>query len=91
MVRGRLLVDNSPRKFERLKGLHQKNAVTDQELNKPRPTLPWKKQHCNRPCSISAPTLAAVRYQQSVLESAQRQLAETTIFRRPVTALRSQN
>src|SRR5690606_22824633 len=32
MMRGRLLVANSRRKFERLKGLHQKNAVTDQEF-----------------------------------------------------------
>lgn len=83
MVRGRLLVDNSRRKFERLKGLHQKNAVTDQEFEQATTDLAVEEAALQQTMLDIRATLAAVRYQQSVLESAQRQLAETTIFAPP--------
>ncbi len=83
MIRGRLLVDNSRRKFERLKGLHQKNAVTDQEFEQATTDLAVEEATLQQTMLDIRATLAAVRYQQSVLESAQRQLAETTIFAPP--------
>jgi len=84
MVRGRLLVDNARRKFERVKGLRQKNAVTDQELEQATTDLQVEEATLQQTMLDIRSTLAAVRYQQSVLESAQRQLAETTIFAPPI-------
>ena len=83
MVRARLLVDNARRKFERLKGLHQKNAVTDQEFEQATTDLQVEEATLQQTMLDIRATLAAVRYQQSVLESAQRQLAETTIVAPP--------
>lgn len=83
MIRGRLLVANSRRKFERLKGLHQKNAVTDQEFEQATTDLQVEEAALQQTMLDIRATLAAVRYQQSVLDSANRQLNETIISAPP--------
>jgi RND family efflux transporter MFP subunit len=83
MTRGRLLVANSRRKFERLKGLHQKNAVTDQEFEQATTDLQVQEATLQQTMLDIRATLAAVRYQQSVLDSANRQLNETSISAPP--------
>ena len=83
MMRGRLVVANARRKFERLKGLHAKNAVTDQEFEQATTDLAVEEAALQQITLDIRSTLAAVRYQQSVLETAQRHLAETTIYAPP--------
>lgn len=83
MIRGRLLVANARRKFERLKGLNQKNAVTDQEFEQATTDLEVEESSLQQTLLDIRATQAAVRYQQSVLDSARRQLAETTISAPP--------
>jgi RND family efflux transporter MFP subunit len=83
LIRGRLLVANARRKFERLKNLNQKNAVTDQEFEQATTDLEVEEASLQQTMLDIRATQAAVRYQQSVLDSARRQLAETTISAPP--------
>ncbi|WP_254506543.1 efflux RND transporter periplasmic adaptor subunit [Anatilimnocola floriformis] len=83
MMRGRLVVANARRKAERFRGLHAKNAVTDQEYEQATTDLQVEEAALQQTMLDIRSTQAAVRYQQSVLETAQRHFAETTIYTPP--------
>lgn len=83
MVRGRLLVDSARRKFERAKNLYQKKSATDQEFEQAQTDLQVEEAALQQTMLDIRATLAAVRYSQSVLETANRQLTETKIFAPP--------
>jgi RND family efflux transporter MFP subunit len=83
MIRGRLLVENARRKFERIKILYQKKSVTDQEFEQAQTDLQVEEAALQQTMLDIRATLAAVRYAQSVLETANRQLVETQIFAPP--------
>lgn len=83
MVRGRLLVANARRKFERAKSLYEKKSTTDQEYEQAQTDLQVEESALQQTMLDIRATLAAVRYSQSVLETAKRQLAETRIVAPP--------
>ncbi|QDU25685.1 Multidrug resistance protein MdtA precursor [Anatilimnocola aggregata] len=83
MIRGRLLVDNARRRYERFRNLFQKNAGTNEEFEKAETDLRVEESTLLQTQLDIRATMAAVRYSQSVLETAQRQLAETRITAPP--------
>jgi RND family efflux transporter MFP subunit len=83
MIRGRILVENAKRKFERVKNLYQKKSVTDQEFEQAQTDLQVEEAALQQTMLDIRATLAAVRYSQSVLETANRQLSETKIYAPP--------
>lgn len=83
MIRGRLLVDQARRDFDRIKGLIQRNAATSQELEQAQTKLAVEEATLQQTMLDIRSTLAAVRYARSVLDTAQRQLDETRIIAPP--------
>jgi len=83
MIRGRLLVENARRRYERVKALLQKNAGTHEEFERSETDLRVEESTLLQTQLDTRSTLAAVRYAQSVLDTAQRQLAETRIAAPP--------
>lgn len=83
MIRGRLLVENARRKFERVQSLYQRKSATDQEFEQAQTDLQVEEAALQQTMLDIRATLAAVRYSQSVLETANRQLTETRIFAPP--------
>jgi RND family efflux transporter MFP subunit len=83
MIRGRTLVENAKRKYERAKSLYQKSAGTDQDYQQAQTDLAVEEAALQQTMLDIRATLAAVRYSQSVLETANRQLTETKIFAPP--------
>lgn len=79
MIRSQLLVENARRRFDRVKNLFQKNAGTNEELEKAETELRVEESGLLQTQLDVRSTIANVRYVQSVLETARRQLAETKI------------
>lgn len=79
MIRGRLLVENARRRFERVRNLFQKNAGTNEELDKAETELRVEESNFQQTQLDVRSTIANVRYSLSVLDTARRQLAETKI------------
>ncbi|WP_425616135.1 efflux RND transporter periplasmic adaptor subunit [Anatilimnocola sp. NA78] len=83
MIRARLLVENARRRYERVRTLLQKNAGTNEEFERAETDLRVEESTLLQTQLDIRSTLAAVRYSQSVLGTAQRQLAETRIAAPP--------
>jgi RND family efflux transporter MFP subunit len=83
MVRGRLLVENARRKFERIKGLSQRSAATSQEFEQAQTDLQVEEATLQQTMLDIRSTLASIRYARSVLDTAKRQLEETRIVAPP--------
>lgn len=85
VVRGRLLVANAKRQFERLRELVERNASSIQEYEQAETTLRVEEAALRQVMLDVRATMASIRYAQSVLATAQRQLAETHVVAPPLS------
>jgi RND family efflux transporter MFP subunit len=91
IVRGRLLVANAKRQYERLRELVGRNASSIQEYEQAETTLRVEEASLRQVMLDVRATMASIRYAQSVLATAQRQLTETHVLAPPLAVFTNVN
>lgn len=84
VIRARLLVANSKRQFERLRGLMERKAASLQEYEQGETTHRIEEAALRQVMLDVQATLASIRYAQSVLATANERLAETKVVAPPM-------
>jgi len=84
VIRSRLLVDNAKRQFERMRGLVERKASSIQEYEQAETTLRVEEASLRQVLLDVRATMASIRYAESVLATANRQLSETRIVAPPL-------
>jgi RND family efflux transporter MFP subunit len=91
IARGRLLVANAKRQYERLRELVERNASSIQEYEQAETTLRVEEASLRQVMLDVRATMASIRYAQSVVATAQRKLTETHVVAPPLAVFSNEN